>query len=285
MKKQLPIWILIAAAGVIIGLLLQRPESAPQATQPVADNNSKSSETAQTENTNQHDTYELVALRELVQQEIQARKELETQLGDLFDRVETLTNSADTANTETATSTTISTQNRRQGVTRPGWINKQALLDAGLDESEANRIREIYENVEMEKLYLRDRAIREGYIGDQRYRSERDQLNARLDALREELSEPAYDAYLFATGRPNRVVVQSSLRTSPAREAGVKTGDNIIRYDNMRIWTWADLRDATTKCQTNSVVEVTLERKGQEHRVFVPCGPLGVRLDNMSKQP
>jgi S1-C subfamily serine protease len=137
----------------------------------------------------------------------------------------------------------------------------------------------------MERLYLRDRAVREGWIGDERYRQERSQLDARLESLRDELSEKEYDAYLYATGRPNRVMIESTLSTSPARDAGIKTGDSVIRYNNIRIYTWADLRNATTQCTTDSMVEVELERNGQRQRVFVPCGPLGVRLDNSSIQP
>jgi hypothetical protein len=231
--------------------------------------------------------YELTALRELVQKEVQARRELQSQLSEVTARLESLETSqaSEPATSGTQGTTTIRTTSNRQGVSRPGWINAQALLDAGLDEYQANKIRDIYENVEMERLYLRDRAVREGWIGDERYRQERQQLDARLESLRNELSEKEYDAYLFATGRPNRVVIESTLRTSPARDSGIKTGDNVIRYNNIRIYTWADLRNATTQCPADSMVEVELERNGQRQRVFVPCGPLGVRLDNTSVQP
>jgi len=231
--------------------------------------------------------YELTALRELVQKEVQARKELQAQLSDVTARLDSLetTRASQSEPPQPQSTTTIRTTNNRQGVNRPGWINTQALVDAGLDESQANKIRSIYEDVEMERLYLRDRAVREGWVGDERYRQEREQLDARLESLRNELSEKEYDAYLFATGMPNRVVIESTLSTSPARDAGIKTGDNVIRYNNIRIYTWADLRNATTQCPTNSMVEVELERNGQRQRVFVPCGPLGVRLDNSSVQP
>jgi hypothetical protein len=234
----------------------------------------------------QQEIYELTALRELVQKEVQARKELESKVATLNERIDSMESpDMDNSASDASPTKTVIRTHSRQGVTRPGWINEQALVNAGLDISEANRIRDIYEKVEMEKLYLRDQAIREGWIGDERYRSQREQLDQRLGSLREELNENAYDAFLFATDRPNRVVVQSTLRTSPAREAGIKPGDSVIRYDNMRVYTWADLRDATTKCQTSAVVSVELERDGNRQQVFVPCGPMGVRLDNASVQP
>ncbi|WP_455209816.1 PDZ domain-containing protein [Kaarinaea lacus] len=300
MKTQIPLMIFIAGVGVIIGLLLQRPgndtshdssttpnsnrqvsTSPPSASQPEPVATSQMAEI-------KDEIYELTALRELVQKEVQARKELQTQLSEVTARLESLESyqNSETADTQqTSGSTIIRTTNNRQGINRPGWINAQALLDAGLDEFQANKIRQVYEDVEMQRLYLRDQAIREGWIGDERYRQEREKLDARLESLRDELSEKEYDAYLFATGRPNRVMIQSTLSTSPARDAGIKTGDNVIRYNNIRIYTWADLRNATTQCTTDSMVEVELERNGQQHRVFVPCGPLGVRLDNTSVQP
>jgi len=297
MKTQIPLMIFIAGVGVIIGLLLQRSpqdsnemisvESPSSNPTPPAATPTQPVTTMQLDEL-KDEIYELTALRELVQKEAQARKQLQTQLAEVTARLESLENSraSEPASTPQQSGTTIvRTTNNRQGVNRPGWINSQALLDAGLDEFQANKIREIYEDVEMERLYLRDRAIREGWIGDERYRQERAQLDTRLESLRDELSEKEYDAYLFATGRPNRVIIQSTLSTSPARDAGIKTGDSVIRYNNIRIYTWGDLRSATTQCPTDSMVEVELERNGQRHRVFVPCGPLGVRLDNTSEQP
>lgn len=301
MKTQIPLMIFIAGVGVIIGLLIQKSgddtdnvtNTVPASNTQVSLNPSSESQPQPAATTQLADLkdemYELTALRELVQKEVQARKELQTQLDEVTARLESLESSqvSEPANTQQASgnSTIIRTTNNRQGVNRPGWINAQALLDAGLDEFQANKIRQVYEDVEMQRLYLRDRAIREGWIGDERYRQEREQLDSRLESLRDELSEKEYDAYLFATGRPNRVIIQSTLSTSPARDAGIKTGDNVIRYNNIRIYTWADLRNATTQCTTDSMVEVELERNGQRQRVFVPCGPLGVRLDNASVQP
>jgi hypothetical protein len=292
--------IFIAGVGILIGLVLQKP-GGDDATRNPSDQFPKSTQKPFTSpadpepqqiaaaelGTSKDEIYELTALRELLQKEVQARKELQAQLSEVTTRLDSLESAqtSEPTSPQTQNTTTIRTTNNRQGVNRPGWINTQALLAAGLDEFQANKIRDIYENVEMERLYLRDRAVREGWIGDERYRQEREQLDARLETLRDELSDKEYDAYLFATGRPNRVIIESTLRTSPARDAGIKTGDSVIRYNNIRVYTWADLRNATTQCPTDSMVEVELERNGQRQRAFVPCGPLGVRLDNTSVQP
>jgi hypothetical protein len=292
MKTQIPLMIFIAGVGILIGLVLQKPDNdtnhssdpLPATTaQPV-----QPQTVAMVQDELKDEIYELTALRELVQKEVQARIQLQAQLTEVTARLASLENSQaaePTDNQQPSGTTIVRTTNNRQGINRPGWINAQALLDAGLDETQANKIRAVYEDVEMQRLYLRDRAVREGWIGDERYRQEREQLDARLESLRDELTEKEYDAYLFATGRPNRVIIQSTLSTSPARDAGIKTGDNVIRYNNIRVYTWADLRNATTQCPTESMVEVELERNGQRQRIFVPCGPLGVRLDNTSMQP
>lgn len=299
MKTQVPLMIFIAGVGILIGLLLRSPDdnTGKQAGASLPINTPTSSPVpaepdprpiaSERSDTFKDEIYELTALRELMQKEVQARKELQNQLSEVTARLDSLesTQASEAELSRTQSTTTIRTTNNRQGVNRPGWINTKALLDAGLDDFQANKIRDIYEDVEMERLYLRDRAVREGWIGDERYRQEREQLDTRLESLRSELSEKEYDAYLFATGRPNRVIIESTLSTSPARDVGIKTGDNVIRYNNIRIYTWADLRNATTQCPTDSMVEVELERNGQRQRVFVPCGPLGVRLDNTSVQP
>lgn len=298
--------ILIAGIGIVIGLLLQRPvetvdnTAANEKKSPVqaslsteqqsgdASSNITSNNVSQDQTGPVNNADELTVLREALHIEIDARKQLQVQLTELNTRIELLENNDTQKPVDLAqqgnTTTTLRTHDR-QGVSRPGWINSQALIDAGLDEYQANKIRDVYEDVEMERLYLRDRAIREGWIGDARYRQEREQLDARLGSLKDELNENEYDAFLFATGRPNRVIIESTLSTSPARDAGIKNGDSVIRYNNIRVYTWSDLRDATTKCQTEAMIEVELERNGQRQRVYVPCGPLGVRLDNTSVQP
>ena len=159
------------------------------------------------------------------------------------------------------------------------------MINAGVDESEAKHIQSVYEDVEMQKLYLRDKAIREGWIGDPRYQQQRAALDDKLDTLRDELGDKAYDAYLYAAGQPNRVIIVSALDNSPASKAGIQAGDTVLRYDNKRIYSWNDLRKATTEGQPDALVMVDLIRNGTPMTVYVPRGPLGVQLDNQSVAP
>ncbi len=84
---------------------------------------------------------------------------------------------------------------------------------------------ERWEHFEMERLYLMDVAMREGWLMTPRFK--REQQFARL-ALREELGDESFDLLLYASGQKNRVAVQSLLDRSPATDAGLKAGDVIL---------------------------------------------------------
>lgn len=166
-----------------------------------------------------------------------------------------------------------------------GWINTQALVDAGLETSVVEQIQHDFEAVEMEKLYLRDRASREGWLRSQRFFEETRKLNDRNENIRTQYGEDAYDAFLFATGAPNRVEVDSVLGSAPAGVAGIQAGDRILRYDNQRIYSGGELRDATAQGKADDVVMVEVERKGQVLQFYVPRGPLGIRMTSISVAP
>ena len=77
---------------------------------------------------------------------------------------------------------------------------------------------------ELDRLELRDMAIREGWFGDERYRDEVGRLEGRRPDLRTEVDDDVYDRYLFAVGEDNRVRVRSAIPGSPAEAAGVGVG-------------------------------------------------------------
>jgi S1-C subfamily serine protease len=159
------------------------------------------------------------------------------------------------------------------------------MLDAGVDPVKVNFIKQSFEQAEMDKLYLRDQAKREGWINSKRYTDASKEIADRTKALREELNETEYDAYLYAAGRSNRVIVSSLLSTSPASNAGIEPGDTILKYDNKRVYNWSDLTNATSEGAPTDTVTVTIERNGQLQQVYLPRGPLGIRLTTDSVAP
>lgn len=303
MKSHIPIYLLIGTFGVTIGMLLQRSDAdnPNNNAQVIAESTTTHSTQEKSESSlnGEHNMSNLISdnqakldslqlkiddIAELLAQETEKRKALEEELAALK---KTLTQStlATASPSDQPQNRTIRTGQRSDTPGNGQWFNEQALIDAGVDTGQASRIRQMYEDVEMQKLYLRDQAIREGWIGEERYREERAKLDDQLDNIKSELGEKAYDAYLYAAGQPNRVIVTSALNNSPASKAGIQAGDTILRYDNKRIYTWSDLRNATATGDLNSVVMVEILREGQAVSVFVPRGPLGIQLDNSSVKP
>lgn len=154
-----------------------------------------------------------------------------------------------------------------------------------MEAAEAERLKAQFEQLELDKLYLRDRAVREGWPGGSRYREELQQLEAQTGNLQQELGEDSYDAYLFASGQPNRVAVQSVLASSAAGVAGIQSGDHILRYGNQRIYNWRDLREATTQGDVNETIIIEVLRDNKSLQFYVSRGPLGIRMTSISVAP
>ena len=298
MNHQIPIFIGLLGIGVVIGATLSGNDNTS-----IADNAKPStiaSESANeqafllTSNTTS-DTADLEEVRQSLQilqqqlqQEVTKRKQLEKKVALLEKSLDSGISSTSQQDSDTEepqsdfTGTPHQTGSFGQSA---NWFNEQAMLDAGVDSGKVNYIKNAFEQAEMDKLYLRDQATREGWLNSERYTDAAREIADRTSALRSQLSEQEYDAYLYAAGRSNRVMVESVLSTSPASNAGIQPGDTILKYDNKRIYSWTDLTSATSEGTPNDTVSVTIERNGQTQQVYLPRGPLGVRLATDSVAP
>lgn len=168
----------------------------------------------------------------------------------------------------------------------PGdWIDDRVLRDAGFGDSELDALDELYESTELERLFVRDQAKREGWLRSQRYRQRMRELNSRYDALRFEYGEDRFDWILFATGRPNRIRVDRVLRDSAAAEIGLEVGDLILRYDDERVFDTPSLQQATGEGRAGETVALDVDRGGERVRLYLPRGPLGIVLGAARKKP
>jgi S1-C subfamily serine protease len=140
-------------------------------------------------------------------------------------------------------------------------------------------------NIDLKKLELRDRATREHYIGTSRYNRELSALTGKDVSLREEIGDQAYDSYLYASGQSNRVLVKSVMAGSQADLAGIQGGDVILSYDDQNLFGWSELQQATTQGERGEYVNVNVSRDGQLFNIWVPRGPLGVRLGAARLEP
>lgn len=164
-------------------------------------------------------------------------------------------------------------------------LDESALIAAGFSESEARELRTRYDELQMERLYLRDRAAREGWIADERWGSALAELRAREAEIASRYGEEAYDWVLYASGRPNRVTIQQVIRDSPAAQAGIEVGDILLRYADERVRDGNELRSATTAGVAGEWVVIEILRDGRNERIRVPRGPIGVTVGADSVAP
>ncbi len=212
--------------------------------------------------------------------EVQERMRLEEELAELQSEVAALSQSLSRGSRPTAAAEKARARERRRGV-----VDESTLVSAGFNEVEASMIKRRLDEIELDQLFLRDTAIREGWMGSARYRDEVRDLTARRNGLREELGPDGWDKYLYAVGRPNRVQVNSVLAGSPAYNAGLEAGDIILSYDGARVFNQGDVRNQTVGGAVGTMVAVDIERDGDRQQVYIPRGPLGVRLGTTVKKP
>lgn len=156
------------------------------------------------------------------------------------------------------------------------WFDEQALTAGGLSSPDIARLEEVFETSELEVLYLRDQATREGWLDTPRFLQAMYQLRS---GLREQIGDENFDWLLYATHRDNRVVAQSVIASGPAARAGIQAGDVILRYDGRAIFRGGELQSATSQGEAGRPVTLeVLTPNGQLRRLTVPSGPLGVQL-------
>ena len=212
----------------------------------------------------------LNGLRADLEREIEARNALEMRVAELnaaiaVQKADTLTAAPRDAETPGSDETPL--------------VGLDALLDAGIDTGTAAWLQEQIDAMEMDELWLTDRATREGWRSSGRYLKEKRAIRARLASLRDELNnDDTWDRLLYATNRKNRVILQHIMHNSPAEQYGLQEGDNIISYNGQRIFTNGELHTATTEGQTGTTVLVEVERDGQRLNLSLPSGPIGGRI-------
>ena len=212
----------------------------------------------------------LNGLRADLQREIEDRKALEMRVAEL---------NAAIAVQKAGTLIAAPRDAETPGSDETPLVGLDALLYAGIDTGTATWLQEQIDAMEMDELWLTDRATREGWRGSGRYLKEKRAIRARLASLRDELNnDDTWDRLLYATNRKNRVILQHIMHNSPAEQYGLQEGDNIISYNGQRIFTSGELLTATTEGQTGTTVLVEVERDGQRLNLSLPSGPIGGRI-------
>ena len=182
---------------------------------------------------------------------------------------------------DTASSSTnpLSTPRNRVSSFLPRRLyNLENLIKGGIASSIAEDIVRRKNSVELKRLELQDRAKRDNYSNTQRYYDELDDINQQDVNLREELGDDSYDEYLYASKQNNRIKIASVMLGSAAELAGIQKNDVVLSYDNKRMFTWQELKDATTEGQLGEFVSINIYRNGEIYSFTVLRGPLGTQL-------
>ena len=143
------------------------------------------------------------------------------------------------------------------------------LIEGGFSADQAQRIIERESELRMEALYAQYEATREGE------RFDRSAFDSR-EILRTELGDADYERYLMATGQPTSIGVQRVLASSPAEDAGLQPGDQIVAYAGERVFAVTDLNALTLDGEPGQPVAMDVLRDGQQIQIYVPRGPLGI---------
>ncbi len=159
---------------------------------------------------------------------------------------------------------------RRFGVrSTQGQVDR--LVEAGFPADQAEWIVQREAELQMEGLQARYDAMRrneeQGFVG--RGFSQNSELRA-------ELGDADYERYLTANGRSTSVGIGSVIPNSPAQDAGLQPGDQIVRYDGERVFSMMDMAGRIMRTEAEGNVIVDIERGGVPMQLVIPRGPLGV---------
>jgi hypothetical protein len=98
-------------------------------------------------------------------------------------------------------------------------------------------------------------------------------------ALKYEIGDAEYERYLRAMKRPTSVVVGEVAKGTVARSLGIMPGDEIVSYNNKRVFNSIQLRQISAPRPTDTpgaLVPITVRREGQLMQMSAPKGYLGV---------
>ncbi len=213
------------------------------------------------------------ALEQAVIQEQQARQWLEEEIYVLREEIEQRDAEAVAAeeqNVEAITERRQSFMSRRFGGDS-NQVQLDRLVKAGFPPDQAQWIVDREAEMQMERLQARYEAMQSS--GDQGFFGRGFSQDG---TLRAELGDADYERYLNANGRSTSVNIGNVLSNSPAQQAGIQPGDEIVRYDGERVFSMMDVAGRIMQTEAEGIVVVDIVRDGVPMQLVLPRGPLGV---------
>ena len=223
---------------------------------------------------------QVAALGMRLDEESATRKRLEAELSGLKDNLQILEQRLDELAERKS-----EPDDSPPRVGRSRQINPGTFVEASFSQDEAESLTALWGQQQMDLLYLRDQASREGWRNTPRYAQAVRELRNATGSMREEVGLDTYDRFLFAAGQSNRVVLNAVIDSSPAQAIGLQPGDTILAYDGNRILSVHDLQAATTAGEPEAPVVIEVDRGGQLMEFEIARGPIGVTLSTRRVEP
>ena len=228
----------------------------------------------------------IAALERIVAEERDARLVLEEQmtglyaelqrldspeLRDLLRQFETGRQRAEQARAETQTVRLSDSRRQRSGMRDFRQLRTDRLVENGFTEERAQQILALEDQIRWDLLQAEYEAYQSGDEQDFWQRA-----NNYQGTMRERLGDAEYEQYLVAQGGRASVFVNDVIGTSPASQAGLRPGDQIVGYDGNRVYSMSELRNMAFDGSPGEDVILDIERDGQRMQLVVPRGPLGI---------
>jgi len=142
------------------------------------------------------------------------------------------------------------------------------LIVAGFAPDRAEWITRRVQELRMQAMQAQSEARREGRPPP---------ADVEAATLRTELGDPDYERFLAARGVPASVKVMEVLPSSPGERAGLQRGDEIFSYDGKRVFNVQELNELMLVAASGESVVADVRRNGENLRLVLPRGPIGVR--------
>lgn len=143
--------------------------------------------------------------------------------------------------------------------------------EAGFSSDQASWIVQAEREMQFDNLDQRWERQHQEYLEN----PERFDLSAN-NPIREELGDQDYEKYLQANGRSTSVRINRVLQESPAAYAGLRIGDQILRYNGQRVFNFRELNTVSVAGEKGSPVIIDVMRNGSVVQLTVERGPMGI---------
>lgn len=220
-------------------------------------------------------------LEQALAEEREARIALEDTLAMLFEELDRLEGTDERA--EAGLQSAAENERQARAAERRGqrneadWVRSYqerriaTLVEGGFSDEEARHALQLESEASFKAMQLAWEAQRNGESIDVM-----DAVSNPQSILRAEMGDDAYARYLAAQGQPTAIRITQVLGGSPANDAGLRAGDELISYNGERVFNVMELRNGTMQGQPGEDVVVEIERDGVRMQLTLPRGPIGI---------